>query len=108
MPLLRYGFRDSLNQDVDSLLVQFEFARFDIYRAMCDILEWDGRIMEAITCFQLVQRELCEDTSIHNERTQWELSERYREQHNQRLAEHGTQVFNSDAQRSWRSSAKLQ
>ena len=54
-----------------------------------------------------MHRELGEDTSIRNEREQWELGERYRELHNERLSEYGAQVFNGDAQRGRRSSAML-
>ena len=50
---------------------------------ICDVLEGDGRVTEAIECFKQMYRELGGDTSIHNERVQWELSECYREQHDQ-------------------------
>ena len=46
-----------------------------VYRAICDILEQDGRITEAIGCFRQMQAELTEDSNIHDERIQWELSE---------------------------------
>ena len=99
-----YVFRASLNPDIDDLSIQFRLPRFHIYRVICDVLERDGRITEAIECFQQMQRELREDMSIRNEKEQWELSERYCEQCNQRLPEHGTQVFNGDAQTGWRNS----
>ena len=105
MPLPRYGLRDSLILDIERLSVQFKFTRFDIFRVICDVLEGDGRVMEAIECFQQMQRELGEETSIDNERAQWELSERYRDQCNQGLTKHGTQVFSGDVQTGWRSSA---
>jgi hypothetical protein len=39
---------------------------------MCDMVEGDGRITEAIECFRRMQSELSEDTSMHDERAQWE------------------------------------
>ena len=59
--------------------VQFKLPSFDIYRVICDALEGNGRVTEAIACFQHMHGELGEDMSIHNERMQWQLSERYRE-----------------------------
>ena len=63
--------------------VQFKFARFDTYRVICDVLEGDGRVTVAIECFQQMQREIGKNTSIYDERVQWELSECYRGQCNQ-------------------------
>ena len=51
---------------------------FIIYSAICDILETDGRIMEAIGFFQHMQRELALDTCTDSEEGKWELSELYR------------------------------
>ena len=51
---------------------------FIIYSTICDILETDGRITEAIDFFQHMPRELALDTSIDSEEGQWELSELYR------------------------------
>ena len=51
---------------------------FIIYSAICDILETDGRITEAISFFQRMQRELALDTCIDNEEDKWEQSELYR------------------------------
>ena len=50
---------------------------FIIYSAICDILETDGRITEAIDFFQHMQRELAPDTCIDSEEGQWEQSELY-------------------------------
>ena len=36
-------------------------------------MEEDGRLMEAVACFQKMQSELQEDTSMTDERAQWEL-----------------------------------
>ena len=51
---------------------------FIIYSAICDILEVDGRITEAIGFFQHVQRELPMNTCTDNEVGKWEQSELYR------------------------------
>ena len=45
------------------------------YRAICEVLERDGRLSEAIMCFREVQNELTLDGSIDKERAQWEMSE---------------------------------
>ena len=50
---------------------------FIIYSAICDILETDGHITEAIGFFWHMQRELAPNTCIDNEQGQWELSELY-------------------------------
>ena len=51
---------------------------FVIYSAICDVLETDGRITEAVSFFWHMQRKLTPDASIDNEKDQWELSELYR------------------------------
>ena len=51
---------------------------FIIYSAICDILELDGRIMEAVGFFRHMQRELAPDTCIASEEGQWGLSESQR------------------------------
>jgi hypothetical protein len=51
---------------------KFKLPRVFIYRVMCDMVEGDGRITEAIECFRRMQSELSEDTSMHDERAQWE------------------------------------
>ena len=45
-----------------------------MYRVVCDILEGDGRVTEAITPFQQMQSELPGDTGAHDGRAEWELS----------------------------------
>ena len=52
--------------------------KFIIYSAICGILETDGRIKEAISFFQHMQRELPPDAGIDGEEGQWERSELYR------------------------------
>ena len=52
--------------------------KFIIYSAICNILETDDRIKEAIGFFQHMQRELPPDTGIDGEEGQWERSELYR------------------------------
>lgn len=47
--------------------------KFIIYSTICDILERDGRIMEAISCFRDMPHELTGDARTDNERAQWEL-----------------------------------
>ena len=51
---------------------------FIIYSAICDVLETDGHVMEAISSFQHMQREVAPGTCIDSEDAQWELSELYR------------------------------
>ena len=60
--------------DSDILSVQFKLPRFLVYRVICDILERDDRLTQAIECFRQMQNELPEDTSSHDGRAQWELS----------------------------------
>ena len=59
---------------IDILSVQFKLPRFLVYRVICDILEGDDRLTQAIECFRQMQNELPEDTSSHDGRAQWELS----------------------------------
>ena len=72
MPLPRYVLHQSPNTDIDSHLVQFKLLRFVICRVICDMLEGDGHVMEATKCFRQMQSEISEDTSIQDERVQWE------------------------------------
>ena len=59
-------------------VAQFVLPKFIIYSAICDILEVDGRITEAIGFFQHMQRELAPDTCADSEEAKWEQSELYR------------------------------
>ena len=72
MLLPRYALHESLKAEVHSRSVQFKLPRLVIYRVICDILAGDGRVMEAINCFRQMESELSEDTSMHDERAQWE------------------------------------
>ena len=56
-------------------LLQLKLPNPAIYRAICDILEGKGRVMEAIGCFQQMRRELTQATDVGNERLQWDLGE---------------------------------
>ncbi|KAH0829008.1 hypothetical protein J3R83DRAFT_2460, partial [Lanmaoa asiatica] len=64
--------RGSVNEALCAA-AKFTLPRFDVYRAICDILEEDGRVTEAIECFRRMQRELGEDTGSCDEQAQWEL-----------------------------------
>jgi len=46
-----------------------------VYRVMCDILERDVRLTEALECFRQMQNELAEDAVVRDERAEWELGE---------------------------------
>ena len=58
--------------DVDFLSLQFQIPKLLIYHTVCDILEQDGRLTEAIQCFQKMQNDLIEDMSMYPE---WEVGE---------------------------------
>ena len=58
-------------------MAQFMLPTVVIYSAICDILETDGLITEAIG-FLNMQRELAPDTCIDSEEAKWEQSELYR------------------------------
>ena len=77
MPRPRYVLRDGSNTDDDILLVQFKLPRFLVYRVICEILEEDGRLTQAIECFRQIQSEVPEDTSTHDGRAPWELSKEF-------------------------------
>ena len=72
MPLPRHASHESRKPATDSHSVQFKLPSFVIYRVICDILEGNGRIVEAIECFRQMQSELSEDMSMHDEQVQWE------------------------------------
>jgi hypothetical protein len=69
--------------DNDILSVQFKLPRFLVYRAICDVLEGDGRLMEVLECFRQMKIELPEDTSTHDGRAQWELGKGFQPWHSQ-------------------------
>ena len=49
--------------DVDFLSLQFQIPKLLVYQAVCDVLEQDSQLTEAIQCFQKMQNDLTEDTS---------------------------------------------
>ena len=58
--------------DVDFPSLQFQIPKSLVYQAVCDVLEQDSRLAEAIQCFQKMQSDLIEDTSTY---TAWEVGE---------------------------------
>lgn len=60
--------------------VQFKFPKYDLCRAICDVLEENGRVKEASACFRRMTNNLAEYTSLlpQSERARWELGERLR------------------------------
>ncbi|KAI9571086.1 WD40-repeat-containing domain protein [Boletus coccyginus] len=52
---------------------KFKVPRFVVYRVICDILEQDSRLAEAVECFLQMQSELPEDAGVRDERAEWEL-----------------------------------
>ncbi|KAI9571582.1 hypothetical protein HD554DRAFT_2036527 [Boletus coccyginus] len=59
--------------EASSAATKFKVPRFVVYRVICDILERDGRLTEAVECFRRMQNELPEDMGVHDERAEWEL-----------------------------------
>ncbi|KAI9461366.1 WD40-repeat-containing domain protein [Boletus coccyginus] len=59
---------------------KFKVPRFAVYRVICDALlgEGDGRLTEALKCFQQMQNELPGDEGVRDERAEWELDFRGR------------------------------
>ena len=72
MPLPRYAFHNVPLTDVDFLSLQLQIPKLLVYQAICDVLEQDGRLTEAIQCFQKMQNDLTKDTSMY---TAWEVGE---------------------------------
>ena len=58
--------------DADFLSLQFQIPKLLVYQAVCDVLEQDGRLTEAIQCFRKMQNNLTEDMSTY---TAWEVGE---------------------------------
>ncbi|KAF8545902.1 hypothetical protein OG21DRAFT_1451345 [Imleria badia] len=61
-----------------SAAAKFKLPRVVVYRAICDILEGDGRLTEAIEFFRQMRNELQEDAVMEDARAQWELEFRGR------------------------------
>ena len=53
-------------------MAQFKLPRIVIYRAICDVLEHDGRITEATECLRRLQSDLAVGSSTGDELVQWE------------------------------------
>jgi hypothetical protein len=53
--------------------IQFIPPKFHLYRAVCDALEEDDRVTEAMECFRMMKDELSEETHAFDDRPQWEL-----------------------------------
>ena len=79
MLLPRYASNDGLEMDIDPDLfrraAQFMLPKFITCRAICDTLEGDGRVGEAITFYQQLDNELAGDTRCRDERAEWEPGE---------------------------------
>ena len=70
--MLRYPSHNVPLMDVDFLSLQFQIPKLLVYQAVCDVLEQDGRLTEAIQCFQKMLNDLTEDTSAY---MAWEVGE---------------------------------
>ncbi|KAI9567133.1 hypothetical protein HD554DRAFT_1027555 [Boletus coccyginus] len=55
-----------------SASAKFKVPRFVVYRVICDTLEGDGRLTEAVECFRQLQNALPEEMAMHGERVEWE------------------------------------
>ncbi|KAF8550639.1 hypothetical protein OG21DRAFT_1487620 [Imleria badia] len=56
-----------------SAAAKFKVPTFVVYRVICEILEGDGRLPEAVECFRQMKIDLPEDTGTQDERAKWEL-----------------------------------
>ncbi|KAF8548434.1 hypothetical protein OG21DRAFT_1516295 [Imleria badia] len=65
-------------QEALIVAAKFKLPRVVVYCVICDILEGDGRLTEAIECFQQMQNELSEDMGMQDERAKRELKFRGR------------------------------
>jgi hypothetical protein len=54
---------------------KFTALRFAIYCALCDHLEMNNRIADAIDCFHQMSSELAEKTITHGEQAKWAVGE---------------------------------
>jgi hypothetical protein len=55
--------------------IQFLSPKFRLYRAVCDVLQEDDRVTEAIEYFRKMKDDLLEETHALDDRPQWELGE---------------------------------
>ena len=58
--------------DNDIPLVQFKVPRFVVYRVICDILEGDGHLTEAVECSCELHNAPPWETVMHTEQVEWE------------------------------------
>ena len=74
MLLPRYVSRhgDGLKLELTPFSAQFKPPKFFIARAICDALEGDGRVTEAVECYRKVKSELAQDKNFRDERVEWE------------------------------------
>ncbi|KAF8123583.1 hypothetical protein EV363DRAFT_1356190, partial [Boletus edulis] len=77
-PLLREWAKAKLTRDSwkDVLLsaTGFALSGFEVYRALCERLETNNRIADAVECFQEMTNELGEETTgLHGEHLAWAL-----------------------------------
>ena len=98
MPLPRYGSHSVPLMDVDFLLLQFWIPKLLVYQAVCDVLEQDGRLTEAIQCFRQMQNDLTEDMSTY---TAWEVGE-WVQGSVQGCSKYSRQPFGVAVRRSWK------
>ena len=54
---------------------EFTAPRFIIYRAICEVLEMFGRVLDASNCFHQMVSELAGQTDAHDEQAKWVLGE---------------------------------
>ena len=72
MPLPRYASHNVLLNRALTLVLQVQVLKSLIYQAICNVLEQDGRIMEAIECFHHMTRELRAEMNTHRD---WALGQ---------------------------------
>ena len=68
-------FKGTLDLNMNFLSLQFRVPKLLVYQTACNVLEQDGRLMEAIQCFQRAQDDLTEDANTY---TTWEIGEMIR------------------------------
>lgn len=63
--------------------VQFKLPQFLIYRVVCEVLEENGRLTEAVECFRKMQNDLSDNSGAHGEHAQWEIGKGFQSGRNQ-------------------------
>ncbi|KAI9461363.1 hypothetical protein HD554DRAFT_2041443 [Boletus coccyginus] len=59
--------------EASSAATKFKVPKFVVYRVICDILERDSRLTEAVEFFRQMQNEVPEDAGVRDERAEWKL-----------------------------------